>query len=151
MSRIVSMLWLVFAFLLTNDTAMADIKKWVEPGGRVHYGDWPPPEADAAPVKVRPNVIETRQRVPQAVANRRLARPKATPETSTAVAPEPRKDIGAYIEQCRENRGVDCEREARAMIDGPAPLFFPGDPAVFPRPDVEPPPPGLTLKYGITP
>ena len=145
------MLWLVFALLLMNDAVMADIKKWVEPGGRVHYGDWPPPEADAAPVKVRPNVIETRRDVPPAVANKPFAKPKTTPETSSEVASEPRKDISAYIEQCRENRGVNCEREARAMIDGPAPLLFPGDPAVFPRPDVKPPPPGLTLKYGITP
>ena len=145
------MLWLVFAFLLTNGTAVADIKKWVGPGGRVHYGDWPPPEADAAPVKVQPNVIETRQGVPPAVANKRSANLKAAPETTSAIAPEPRKDIAAYMKLCKENRGVDCEREARAMIDGPAPLFFPGDPAVFPRPDVKPPPPGLTLKYGITP
>jgi hypothetical protein len=37
------------------------------------------------------------------------------------------------------------------MIDGPAAVIFPGDPAVFPRPDLKLPPPGLPLKFAITP
>lgn len=144
------MLWLAFVFLLTNGAAMADIKKWVGSGGGVHYGDWPPTSANAAQVNVRPNVIETRQDAPPAVAHKQSAKPNATPEAPSKVAREPREDIAAYVALCRENRGLDCEREARAMIDGPAPVFFPGDPAVFPRPDVKPRQ-GLTLKYSITP
>lgn len=130
---------------------MADVNKWVDAAGRVHYGDWPPSDADAARVKVRKNVIETHQDIPPAALNRRYLKPAVTPVANDPVTPEPRKDISAYIEHCRANRGVDCEWEAYAMIDGPATVLFPGDPAILPRPDLKPRPPGLRLKYGITP
>jgi hypothetical protein len=151
MNRIALTLWLVALALLTHGPAMADVKKWVDARGRVHYGDWPPTDADATPMKVRPNVIETEPGVPLAVVHKRSAEPEAFLEKASSAPSEARKDIQAYVDHCRENRGSDCEHEAHAMIDGPAPVIFPGDPAVFPRPDLKRPPPGLTLKYGITP
>ena len=83
------------------------------------------------------NVIETDS----------VARPAANVERpmsrTSKRKPEPpqgeRADIRSYLELCRANRGVDCEREARAMIDGPATVLFPGDPLVFPRPDLKSP------------
>ncbi len=126
--------------LLPGLALTAGIEKWVDHEGGVHYADHPPPWADARPVKVQPNVIETG----------RLARPAATVRRPTSPAQvEPSSDrshrlrtqMQSYIELCRNNRGIDCEREARAMIDGPATVLFPGDPLIFPRPDLKPPAP----------
>jgi hypothetical protein len=141
-------LLLATATLLFSGVAAADVEKWVDPDGQVHYGDQPPSGADSRPVEVRPNVIEIERSASPTVIDKQPAQTESRTQTT---APEPRKDLEAYIKQCRENRGVDCEEEARQMIDGPAPVIFPGDPAVFPRPDVKPPPPGLPLKYGIKP
>lgn len=151
MTRIVLRLWLPGAFLLTGGFAVADVEKWIDPDGGVHYGDRPPAGVDAVPVPVRPNVIETDQITQPIPAGERRAQPEPFVESTPAAVSAQRKDIQSYIELCRKNRGLDCEREARQMIDGPASVSFPGDPAVFPRPDVKPTPPGLPLKYGITP
>ena len=150
MKRITMTLWLAFALSLANGGAVADVKKWIGPDGGVHYGRWAPPGAQAAAVKVRPNIIETHQDLPPEALRTQNAPALKTPEAVSGVQPYPRSDIRAYVEQCKQNRGVDCEYEARAMIDGPAPVIFPGDPAVFPRPDLRGAPPGLPLKYGIT-
>lgn len=128
------------------------IEKWVDANGGVHYGDSPPPEANASPLRVQPNIIELDPPVAQTSSSEEPdtpARPAATAASMTV--PPARPDIDRYVAHCRDNRGVDCELEARQMIDGPAPVLFPGDPAVFPRPDLKPPPPGLPLKYSIEP
>ena len=148
MCRIVGIPWLVAAFLLGSAAAVADINKWVGPDGRVNYGDHPPLGADITPVLIRLNVIETDRIRLRTV----IAEPSDPRESSADLdASETRMDIRSYVEHCWKNRGVDCELEARQMIDGPAPVIFPGDPAVFPRPDLKPPPPGLPLKFSITP
>ena len=148
--RIVLTFCVVVASLLFNEDAVAGIEKWIDANGQVHYTDQAPPGVNAEPVEVRPNVIETDTASPTTTGERSALAPTPTNANVTA-APTPRTDIQSYIEQCRENRGVDCEIEAQQMIYGPAPVVFPGDPAVFPRPDVKPPPPGLGLKYSITP
>ena len=134
--------------LLSGMAAAAEVDKWIDPQGQVHYGDQPPAGSDARRVRVQPNVIETGG---GGGAADLAPAPASIPTADPKSAPVSRPDIEAYVEQCRKNRGVDCEDEARAMIDGPAPVLFPGDPAVFPRPDLKPPPPGLPLKYDITP
>ena len=143
------------AVLISSPAAMADsgeqtrIAKWVDHNGGIHYGDQPPPWADATPVKVQPNVIDTDLHgvIPQ-------YRPADLRQPARQVRKAPitgRADLRAYVEHCRQNRGVDCEWEARAMIDGPATVLFPGDPYIFRRPDVKPQPPGLPLKFSIRP
>jgi len=132
-------------------TANADVQKWVDRDGGVHYGDQPPPWADPTPVKLTPNVIDTDSHGLPAVRQQRPAKLQQ-PVTQRDQAPTTeRADLRAYVEQCRKNRGVDCEWEAKAMIDGPATVLFPGDPYIFRRPDVKPPPPGLPLKFQINP
>lgn len=150
MIRIPVASWLVVVLLLSAGASAAEIEKWVDSDGNVHYGDHAPVGAVAAPLDIRPNVIDSDPVVPPADAGTRPAEPVA-PAAPSETSPQQRGDVQAYIEQCRNNRGVDCELEAEQMIDGPAPLIFPGDPAVFPRPDLKPPPPGLPLKYQITP
>lgn len=136
MKRLVPILCFVAAGLPVNIIADANIEKWVDREGRVHYGDQPPSWAKPTPVLVRPNVIETN---PPARTAKRAATSRTPDEIPSFPAPQERRDIQAYIELCRSNRGVDCEREARAMIDGPATLLFPGDPLLLPRPDLTPP------------
>lgn len=131
--------------------AKAEINKWVDIDGQVHYGDAPPADANAAPLQVRPNVIETGRPAASTSSTEASGKPDASIDSAPMAVPATRPDIDRYVAHCRDNRGVDCELEARQMIDGPAPVLFPGDPAVFPRPDVKPPPPGLHLKYSITP
>lgn len=145
------LLALASAALIFSDAAMADIEKWVDRDGQVHYGDQPPPEAGATPLKVRPNVIETGRDVSPTISAAPPANANSDAEAGSNPVLERRPDIQAYVEQCLANRGVDCEREAQAMIDGPATVLFPGDPAILPRPDLKPPPPGLPLKLEIKP
>jgi hypothetical protein len=137
--RLALIVCFVAAALPVSLTASADIEKWVDREGKVHYGDQAPSWANPTPVVVRPNVIETDPVAPRVSAVKRPPAPRK--RASSVSAPRKRGDIQAYIEQCRKNRGVYCEREARAMIDGPATVLFPGDPLIFPRPDLRPPPP----------
>jgi hypothetical protein len=134
----------------TERLASAQIEKWVDANGQVHYGDTPPPEANASPMRLQPNVIEVDQPEAQAAASVETD-DRPLPAAASMTVPPERPDIDRYVAHCRDNRGVDCELEARQMIDGPAPVLFPGDPAIFPRPDLKPPPPGLPLKYSIPP
>jgi len=150
MKRTILMLLPAMAVLLSGTAAVAEIQKWVDLDGQVHYGDQPPSSVDATPVDLQPNVIETDPALRPASRGEQPATPQP-PEATSQTAPETRKDIQAYVAECRKNRGVDCESEAREMIDGPATVLFPGDPTILPRPDVKPPPPGLPLKFGITP
>jgi hypothetical protein len=132
------------------DVAKAGIQKWIDIDGRVHYGDAPPADAEATPLHVRPNVIDIDPPAVPAGSMDAPGLPDASMDSAPTAAPSTRPEIDRYVAWCRDNRGVDCELEARQMIDGPAPVPFPGDPAIFPRPDVKPPP-GLRLKYSITP
>jgi hypothetical protein len=134
----------------TERLASAQIEKWVDTNGQVHYGDAPPPEANASPLRLQPNVIDVDQPAAQADTSVETD-DRPLPAAASMTVPPERPDIDRYVAHCRDNRGVDCELEARQMIDGPAPVLFPGDPAIFPRPDLKPPPPGLPLKYSIPP
>jgi hypothetical protein len=135
---------------MANTAAANGISKWIDTNGGVHYGDQPPPFVEATPVKMRPNVIDTgAPEIPALRPHRSIIQQQDTHATGNEL-PE-RADLRAYVEHCRRNRGVDCEWEARAMIDGPATVLYPGDPYIFPRPDVRPPPPGLPLKFRIPP
>jgi hypothetical protein len=144
---------LVFAavMLACGVAASTDIEKWTDSSGRVHYGDQPPADVDAAPIRVRPNVIEGATPAQEPAAKEdagEVASPSPAPSVSPPAEPSA---VERYVEQCKKNRGVDCEQEAREMIYGPAPVIFPGDPAIFPRPDIKPPPPGLPLKFRNAP
>jgi len=134
--------------LICASAEAVDVEKWVDTLGRVHYGDQPPPGVETEPVRVRPNVIETGPLVQPPPSDVAPAEAASASAPSSALQPSP---VDEYVELCRRNRGLDCEQEAREMIYGPARVIFRGDPAVFPRPDVRPRPPGLPLDFRITP
>jgi len=145
---------------VANPVSANEIAKWIDGDGSVHYGDQPPLSVDATPLKVRPNVIDTGVHEAPSIQSQPARSKRLRPQRSAvlqqgaqqnATALPERADLRAYVEHCRRNRGVDCEWEARAMIDGPATVLFPGDPYIFARPDVKPPPPGLPLKFQIPP
>jgi hypothetical protein len=70
-----------------------------------------------------------------------LARSDYPPEPASPDEGLPnRSAFDEYVKLCKKNRGVDCEEEARQMLYGPADVPFPGDPAIFPRPDLNPRP-----------
>ena len=151
--------------IVANTVSANEISKWIDGNGSVHYGDQPPYSVDATRLQVRPNVIDTgvhetptirsqlgrsKQLRPHLLRPHRSVVLRQGAQPDAKVPPE-RADLRAYVEHCRRNRGVDCEWEARAMIDGPATVLFPGDPYIFRRPDVKPAPPGLPLKFHIKP
>jgi hypothetical protein len=53
--RIVALSSLAAVFMLSSGSAMADIKKWVEPNGRVNYGEHPPEGAVIVPFSAHPD------------------------------------------------------------------------------------------------
>ena len=59
--RIVALSWLAAACVLCSGAAMADVKKWVDPNGRVNYGEHPPLGAVIVPFSVQPDSIESEQ------------------------------------------------------------------------------------------
>ncbi len=146
MIRLLPILLLVATELVLSEAAVADIEKWIGPDGGVNYGDNAPPGADAKPVLVRPNVIETGWSAPPALADKQPVPAELHIRLAATGAAEQRRELETYIEQCRENRGVNCEREARWMIDGPAPLYFRGHREHSPRRAAKQRGPHLRLK-----
>ena len=141
--------------------ALADVYKWQDEKGRTIYGDTPPPGVKAAPVDAPITVIHDENAARQA--------PMA-PEAPTAPqAPEAPRAPAAHnapssidqeraarrermIARCKADRGVDCEDEVDALLDGPTNLAYPEDypywvhtrpprPLPPPRPPVKPKPP----------
>jgi len=49
---------LLLALLALPVAAAADIYRWTDPQGKVHYSDSPPPEAKAKQIKIKVNSIE---------------------------------------------------------------------------------------------
>jgi hypothetical protein len=116
------------------------VERWVDSAGAVHYGDRAPEGVASQTVTIEPNVIDTD---PPARAEPGTGPERERERTGGVKAPASvtvKSNLEEYAEQCRRNRGIDCEEEARQMIKGPAPVRFPGDPAIFPRPDLKPPP-----------
>ena len=61
--RIVALSWLAAACVLCSGAAMADVKKWVDPNGRVNYGEHPPLGTVIVPFSVQPDRAESEQHV----------------------------------------------------------------------------------------
>jgi glutaredoxin len=52
-------LWLLTAWLFNAGTVAAEIFKWTDDAGRIHYTDKPPPQVDATTVKVKINTYSS--------------------------------------------------------------------------------------------
>ncbi|NIO40154.1 MAG: DUF4124 domain-containing protein, partial [Burkholderiales bacterium] len=83
------------AVLFQRPSLAADISKWVDQRGRIHYGDHPPTWANPVPVKVQPNVIDTGLPTKSVPAFSRTPTLSKLNDTSPVGAPRERADIQA--------------------------------------------------------
>ncbi|MEC5398010.1 DUF4124 domain-containing protein [Uliginosibacterium sp. H1] len=116
---------LLAAALLTAGSVQAQTYKWVDAQGRTHYGDSPPPGVRARVVEGGVNVVTrppqpaggsapTASPAPAAAPQRAAQAPAAAAATDDDRAAQRQR----MIERCERNRGVDCEDEVDAMLDG---------------------------------
>lgn len=119
----------LFAFaMLTACPVSADVWKWTDSEGHVHYGDTPPSDVKAskvgdAGVSVVPSAPEDGPRpTPQRSDQVTPAASKSERGANTTEADAKRKRM---IERCEKDRGVDCEEAVDGMIDG-TPVTVPG-------------------------
>ena len=81
----------------------ADVYKWIDKEGKVHYGDTPPPNTAAKPVDLpRAPVVNGQGEVPQVE-----ARPRE--ERKPAADPAPAAQPAPPVETARANRGMAFE------------------------------------------
>jgi hypothetical protein len=85
--RIVALSWLAAAFVLCTEAAMADVKKWVEPNGRVNYGDHPPLGAVIVPFTNQPDRIDS---------ERHGSRPVSYPERTALPQPDAKRPLPGW-------------------------------------------------------
>ncbi|MFA9438123.1 DUF4124 domain-containing protein [Uliginosibacterium sp. sgz301328] len=108
--------------LIVPACAVAEVYRWTDRDGRVHYGDQPPAGVSARRVDASVNVVPAVPRAPAQPAA--PAVPAAPPSANTppqpASPPDPQDELRArMLAQCRQNRGIDCENEVEAMLTPP--------------------------------
>ena len=137
----------------------AELYKWVDEKGQVHYSDQPPAgrtarEVKDATVSVVPGPDPvTSNPAPAAAPPAPAPSPAAAPATTSSTANDDRARAERrqkLIEDCQRNRGVDCERQVDlgAYPGGgyvpDAGYYYPGygyPPVVRPPPPPRPPAP----------
>ncbi|WP_341675795.1 DUF4124 domain-containing protein [Niveibacterium sp. SC-1] len=155
---------LLLCIALSFGAAQAQVYKWQDEKGRTIYGDTPPSGVKASPVEAPITVIHDDNAPPLA--------PTAPEAPAAQRAPEAPRAPAAYsspnsadqeraakrermIARCKADRGVDCEDEVDALLDGPANLAYPDEypywvhtrpprplpPPRPPKPPVKPKPP----------
>ncbi|MDQ8022657.1 MAG: DUF4124 domain-containing protein [Moraxellaceae bacterium] len=149
--------------LTAHSQTNAQTYKWVDAQGRTHYGDAPPPGVRASIVEGGVNVVTSPARpassAPVASPTPAPAAPQPAPPATAVASDDRAAQRQRMIERCERNRGVDCEDEVDAMLDGVPyssyaewpgygrPPLWPGGrppprprPPKPPRPKVEEPP-----------
>ncbi len=117
---------LAFAALqLAAASALADVYRWTDTEGHTIYGDAPPAGVKARKVEggvtvvpaipVEPTPAEPAA-APKSTASEALTTRSTTSAASFGNKAEDRRSL--LIEKCKANRGVNCEQEADAMLDG---------------------------------
>ncbi|MGC3965132.1 MAG: DUF4124 domain-containing protein [Rhodocyclaceae bacterium] len=108
--------------LLASANAMADVYRWTDRDGKVHYGDTPPAGVSARRVDANVNVVPAGPRAPAQPATPPAPAPSVAPSVppQPAAAVDPQDQLRArMLAQCQQNRGVDCENEVNAMLTPP--------------------------------
>jgi hypothetical protein len=126
-------LGLVLAICALQATA-AEVYKWIAPDGSVHYGDKPPRGVKAERVEDGVSVIPSE---PLPIDEPPPAGESAPPLGAAEPAPTYPGTLEArrqqLIRQCEQNRGVDCEAEADALMG-----YGAADAIVYPYPCYRP-------------
>jgi hypothetical protein len=111
------------ATLLMAVSSAAQIYKWTDKSGTVHFSDSPPPRGAGAPkVEVRPRFTS------RPVPTRTAAPPEEQTPESVVEAPRDQEDFGTADDYAQEPVGEDLGEDVGSdveVIDGTA-----GDPAV---------------------
>jgi uncharacterized protein DUF4124 len=133
---------LLALFALGPGTVLAEVYKWKDEQGRVHYGDRPPPGVKADKVEGAVTVVPATQaaapledrKPPLSDADTERLKEENDQLRRAAKAAEDREaERHRQIEECQRNRGVDCEQEVDS--GGGAPGYIPP----YQRPPVRPP------------
>ncbi|PAS95855.1 MAG: hypothetical protein CGU28_11090 [Candidatus Dactylopiibacterium carminicum] len=98
----------------------AELYKWVDAEGHVHYSDTPPINGKAQPVRDGVSVVPALP--PQTAPDATLATPSqasaiSRPAVTTGTSATERQRL---IERCEQNRGTDCVLEADNILRGGA-------------------------------
>jgi hypothetical protein len=96
---------ILIASLALAPGAIAEVYKWVDRNGKVHYGDTPPANARATPVDMKSSGPSMAAQVPATSAPGQASQPPAQPPIHISIAPEapaPQPatrgmDFGVYI------------------------------------------------------
>jgi len=96
---------ILIASLALAPAAIAEVYKWVDSNGKVHYGDTPPANARATPVDMTSSGPSRAGQVPATAAAEQASQPPAQPPIQISIAPEtpaPQPatrgmDFGVYI------------------------------------------------------
>ena len=96
---------ILIASLALAPAAIAEVYKWVDRNGKVHYGDTPPANARATPVEMTSSGPSRAGQVPATAAAEQASQPPAQPPIQISIAPEtpaPQPatrgmDFGVYI------------------------------------------------------
>jgi hypothetical protein len=122
-ARILAALLLQFAATV----AFADVYRWTDADGRTVYGDSPPPGVKARKVEGGVSVVPA---APAAESGSSATQAATMPAPTVTHSPTPYSNAAEeaaarrerLIARCKADRGVDCEQQVDAMIDGPSSL-----------------------------
>ncbi len=95
--------YLLLLLILTSTNALADINKWVDANGKVHYSDQPPPP-DAKPKTLRsfsdnPDSASSSVAAPKTLAEREADLKKAQKEKNEAADKAAQKQAAKDVQQ----------------------------------------------------
>jgi hypothetical protein len=96
---------ILIASLALAPAAIAEVYKWVDSNGKVHYGDTPPANARATPIEMTSSGPSRAGQIPATAAAEQASQPPAQPPIQVSFAPEmPAQqpatrgmDFGVYI------------------------------------------------------
>ncbi len=108
--------WITLGLLAvcTAAPAPAQINKWVDENGRVHYGDRPPANKPSTTIQIQKSPPTARNEAPNAATGKPSVEPPKAgaagdPPVDPAKAQEAQKQRERLIVECKNNRGINCD------------------------------------------
>lgn len=94
--------------------ASAQINKWVDENGRVHYGDRPPANKPSTTVQIQKSPPMATNEAPNATTGKPSVEPPKAgaagdPQIDAVKAKEVQKQRERLIVECKNNRGINCD------------------------------------------
>ena len=122
---------LALLLLLIAGVAAAEVYKWADESGRVHYGDSPPPESDAQSVKVPEVPTQEEVERAQRLMREKIDQYKESPEEATLPTAAEKPSQEAEVDEVAPEN-VACFSPLSDLIEGPsAETFTPVTPTLL--------------------